>query len=662
MFRPEKMSFVSITVLDKHLTFVLDKLTKMGVMHVVDKSELPTGSAGLKNIDVEPIRDKFNALSAKSNKLMDDLAIEDRHLLVEISHEKIEIDPYNVAEKIEVELSEIEQIVSPVVKQIAQIQSEIKPLDETSQQIHILESEDVNIDDLRSMRFLYFAFGDIPMEYYQRLSGSLAHLPHVLSRGDINNGRMQIIAFSLMQDKDTLLSALEAAYFSRTNIPDKYSGSITDVLDEIELEIWTRREEMAELYGNIRSLRRNWQARLLELHATITANQTVIGSMEKFGRTDKSFMLAGWVPYKDVKKLQKEMNNIPEQGLLMEISEPITAKDAENHKPVVPTKFSHPSFLRPFAGLITNFGIPKYSGIDPTVFASISFLAMFGVMFADVGHGSVLILLGLLGALYPMPQLKAIRSMSIYIAACGFASVITGFLFGNLFGKEGILKPIWFSLEHMNPEFVNRMLQFGVYFGITMVSLGVFLNIAQSLRRKNFKEGLFGQWGIFSLASYWTALYIIITKSPISWLKILIILLLIMPIALKEPVSKLIGKKHTHEELDEGEEEGESIIESGFQVYEVIMAYLANTLSYIRIAAFDLSHAGLMMAFYSLTKELGGSGNIFISLPSDIISNAFVIVLEGLISAIQCMRLEYYEFFSKFFTEEGVEYKPLKMK
>ncbi len=130
-----------------------------------------------------------------------------------------------------------------------------------------------------------------------------------------------------------------------------------------------------------------------------------------------------------------------------------------------------------------------------------------------------------------------------------------------------------------------------------------------------------------------------------------------LPIVLKEPVSKLFGKKHHHN----NEEESESLIESGFQVYEVVMAYLANTLSYIRIAAFDLSHAGLMMATYSLTKELGGSDNIFISLPSDIMANAFVILLEGLISAIQCMRLEYYEFFSKFFAGEGVEYKPLKI-
>ena len=89
------------------------------------------------------------------------------------------------------------------------------------------------------------------------------------------------------------------------------------------------------------------------------------------------------------------------------------------------------------------------------------------------------------------------------------------------------------------------------------------------------------------------------------------------------------------------------------------MSYMANTLSYIRIAAFNLSHAGLMLASYSLTTELGGGGSLLLSLPSNIAANAFVIALEGLIVGIQCMRLEYYEFFSKFFAGEGIEYKPM---
>jgi len=655
------MSFVNISVLDEYLTQVLDRLAKLGAMHVVDKEELPSStSRGLKDIDVEPVRNRFIALSSRIEGLLTILAIEDR-FSASVSQDKIQVDPFQIAEKIEKDLSEIEAAVNPIVQRQAQIQAEISDLEEDSRQLSTLEAQGVNVEDLRETRFLYFAFGDIPAEYYRRLAGSLANISCILVPRGITAGRQQILAFALMSDREALSNALEAAYFSKAGIPEKYHGPIPDVLDEIEIEIWTRREEMAELQGKIRSLRQRWRSKLIELRVTVAANQVVIESVEKFGKTDRAYFLSGWVPHKDVKRLQKELEKIAApSGIVMSASEPLTARDAEHYNPRVPTKLSSPFFLRPFAGLITNFGVPRYSGIDPTLFATLTFLAMFGIMFADVGQGGILLLLGLLGTfVYPLRVSKSIRQMSAFLACCGGASVIFGLVFGNVFGKEEVIRPLWFSLENMNPVSVKSMLKFGVFFGVGMLSLGVSLNIAQSFRRRNVKEAFCGQWGIFSLIFYWAAAFLAflsMTGRQFSWDKIMIVVLLLLPIMLKEPVSRLISKKQEH-----GEEEAESIIESGFQIYEIVMAYLANTLSYIRVAAFNLSHAGLMMAAYSLTEELGGGGNLLLSLPSNVMSNAFVILLEGLIVAIQCMRLEYYEFFSKFFAGEGIEYKPLKI-
>ncbi len=658
MFRPEKMSFVNISVLDDYLTQVLDRLAKLGIMHMVDKKELPPSTEELEDINVEPVREQLNTLNGRVEELLTTLTIGSLSVLAGISKDKLEIDPFQIAERIAEELSEIEAEVTPVVRRRSQIQTEISNLEENSRQIAALEVEGVKLEDLKTARFLYFAFGDVPEEYYERLTGSLENLPCVLVPGETIAGRRQILAFSLMDDREPLSNALEAAYFSKTKIPERYNGFVADVLDEIELELWTKREEMAELQGKIRSLRQNWRDRLLELRAVIAANQIVIESLEKFGRIESSYFLSGWVPYKDVKKLQ-ELENISDQGILVNASEPVTAEDAEHYKTGVPTKLSHPFFLRPFTSLVTNIGVPKYSDIDPTPFASLAFLAMFGIMFADVGHGAVLLLLGLFGIFYPLPELKPMRQMASFLACCGGASIIFGFVFGSFFGKEGIIEPLWFSLEHMkNPASVNRMLKLGIFFGIGMLSLGVSLNVVQAFRRKDFKEAFCGQWGLFSLIFYWTAVFLLVTGRQFSWKVVLVLVLLLTPIMLKGPLSRLIGKKQERDE----EEEAESIIEGGFEVYEIVMAYLANTLSYIRMAAFNLSHAGLMMASYSLTKELsGGSSNLLLTLPSDIMANAFVIALEGLIVAIQCMRLEYYEFFSKFFAGEGIEYKPMKI-
>lgn len=663
MFRPEKMSFVSISVLDEYLTQVLDRLAKIGVMHVVDKKELPPNVEGLEDIDVDPLRNRLHTLNSRIEELLGVLTIESFYpsISAAVNEDKIEIDPFEIADKTTEELSEIETAVKPIIRRRTELHEETETLEDHSHQLAVLEAQGVKIEDLKDSRFLYFTFGDIPEEYYERLAASVTNLQCVLVPGEHIADRRRIMAFSLISNSEAISNALEAAYFSKTQIPEKYHGPIIDVLDEIELEIWMRREEMAEIQGSLRSLREKWREKLLLLRATIAANQIVLESVEKFGKTDTTYFVSGWVPYKDVKKLQRNLEKVSDRGIMVNASEPFTAEDAEHHQPKVPTKFSHPFFLRPFTSLVTNFGIPGYSDIDPTPFASLAFLAMFGIMFADVGHGFVLLVLGLFGAYYPMQQLKPIRGTATFLACCGGASMVFGFVFGSLFGMEGVIPPIWFSLEHMNPEAVNRMLLIGVAFGVGILSLGVILNIAQAFRKKDFKKAFCGQWGLCSLLFYWTAVFLLVMYTvkghEISWYKILIMVLLLLPIMLKEPLSRLIGKKHVHNE----EEEAEGIIVAGFEIYEIVMAYLANTLSYIRMAAFNLSHAGLMMAFYALTEELGGGESIFLSLPSNIMANAFVIVLEGLIVAIQCMRLEYYEFFSKFFTGEGIEYKPMKI-
>ena len=97
-------------------------------------------------------------------------------------------------------------------------------------------------------------------------------------------------------------------------------------------------------------------------------------------------------------------------------------------------------------------------------------------------------------------------------------------------------------------------------------------------------------------------------------------------------------------------------VEKIFEIIEMLLSFLSNTISFLRLAAFAINHAGLCMAVYILANMISGAGNIAIA----IIGNAIVIVLEGLIVAIQVLRLEYYELFSRFYSGDGRPYKPIK--
>ena len=118
----------------------------------------------------------------------------------------------------------------------------------------------------------------------------------------------------------------------------------------------------------------------------------------------------------------------------------------------------------------------------------------------------------------------------------------------------------------------------------------------------------------------------------------------------KDSLAKIIFKEQPHEKT--------SLVEKIFEVVEILLSFASNTISFVRVAAFAINHVGLCMAVYILSDMMTGNGSIMVT----IIGNILVIVLEGLIVGIQVLRLEYYELFSRFYTGDGREYKPLKEK
>ena len=162
--------------------------------------------------------------------------------------------------------------------------------------------------------------------------------------------------------------------------------------------------------------------------------------------------------------------------------------------------------------------------------------------------------------------------------------------------------------------------------------------------------------GIAGLIFYITVLiagiYFLLKGKMIASIGVLSIFVIVPLIAImfKDSISKVVFK--------EDKKEKSSLVEKIFEVIEILLSFVSNTISFVRIAAFAINHVGLCMAIYILSNMMSGTGSLVVS----IIGNIIVIVLEGLIVGIQVLRLEYYELFSRFYTGNGREYKPLKEK
>jgi V/A-type H+/Na+-transporting ATPase subunit I len=301
--------------------------------------------------------------------------------------------------------------------------------------------------------------------------------------------------------------------------------------------------------------------------------------------------------------------------------------------------------------LIEAYGIPRYGTIDPTIFVAISFLIMFGAMFGDIGHGAVLVLVSfLLGRKAASKELRHIKALLLY---CGSSAVAFGILYGSFFGIE--FKSLWIKPI----ENIMEVFKISVYLGITMISLGIVINVINGLRDRDYKKVLFDKAGLIGGVIYWAGIgvvsKILVSDSRIPSYYFLLILSGVLILFFYPLVDCIMKKKYSHLM--------ESFMESLVGILEVFMGYMANTVSFIRVAAFALAHTGLFIAIFDLAKIVhsdSGAGNAM-SWTVLIIGNIVSIGLEGLVVTIQSVRLNYYEFFSKFFMAGKSVYKPLSV-
>jgi V/A-type H+-transporting ATPase subunit I len=243
-------------------------------------------------------------------------------------------------------------------------------------------------------------------------------------------------------------------------------------------------------------------------------------------------------------------------------------------------------------------------------------------------------------------------ALAAILSFAGVFSTIFGFAYGSVFGYEHAIPTMW--LKPM--EETTTILIVSVVFGIGLIVVAMLINIINKIRQGKIGEALFDTNGVSGLIFYIAALasvaLIVIGKVEIAgWILAIFIGLPLILTAFKEPIINFMEhKKH----LIKGKK-GEYFMETFFEMFEVLLSYVTNTISFVRIGAFALSHAGMMSVVHMLSETTSGQNIIVL-----ILGNILVMGLEGLIVGIQVLRLEYYEMFSRFFTAGGKEFKPYK--
>lgn len=518
-------------------------------------------------------------------------------------------------------------------------------------QVRNIESIDLNLDDLFECKYIKIRFGRLPLDSVEKLQ-YYRNRPFVFksfSQDDTYSWCVYLTTEKYEGDVDNIFSSL---YFERIRIPEFVHGTPERAKETLQEEIDNDYKQLQHVNEVLAKLKDECRERFAEikgeldfLNHTYEARKYVVGLGERFSIT-------GFIVEDDVDKLKRTFEDLKEVE--------IEVSPAHSDKRLAPpTKLKNGWFARPFSMFVEMYGTPEYEAIDPTPIVAVTYTLLFGMMFGDVGQGLVLILVGYLAYKYKGMQLGDVG------VRIGISSTIFGFIYGSVFGNETLLNPVYQTvfglsekpIEVMTSEFIPILLVLSVGIGAFLIIFSMCVNIFLQIKNKNMGELFFSQNGVAGLVFYTSLVgglaYTLLSGNNLFTIPFVLVCL-ILPLVLifmKEPFTNKLENKAMYPEGF-----GAFCIESIFELLEVCLSYITNTISYLRVGGFVLSHAGMMMAVTLIMGMVGSAGGLLVG----IFGNILVMCLEGMIVGIQVLRLEFYEMFSRYFNGNGVAFQSLK--
>ena len=540
--------------------------------------------------------------------------------------------------------------VTKIEKVKEDLQQMIEENEGTISQLEHMINAEVDFDTLFSCHYLQVRFGRIPTVNLDKLQyyGAQEFLFKTFHKGTKETYCMYMTTETKAPEIDNIFSSL---YFERIHIPEFVHGTPEEALRVLKEEDETAKNYLVVLDGRIKDLFQQSIDEMNQIYSVSKKLNETYDAQKYVVVFGKNAAVYGFAEDKDAEKIKNEFETI--EDVHVEIKPAMG-----DSRLTPPTKLKNNWFSRPFRMFVEMYGVPSYTDFDPTNLVAISYTFLFGMMFGDIGQGIVLSLIGYFFYKWKGMQLGAVGMR------LGISSTIFGFVFGSIFGSEALfehfMEPMFLPMESEN---TMTLLMAAIATGVILIIISIAFNIILNLKKKHWGDLLFSQNGIAGLVFYVSVLLLVANmlvglNLPLGG-PLYIGLLIAMPVImifLKEPLSyKLEGEKMFPHGF------GAFFTEAFFELFEVMLTFIANTMSFLRVGGFVLSHAGMMMVVYTLAEMVAGGTAITLSyLLVVVIGNAFVMCLEGMIVGIQVLRLEFYEMFSRYYEGKGKPFISIK--
>ena len=658
MARTTPMNLVELMVMKNDIRSVLEFLGKRGIF------QFQGGKNNLKDSKVEPssgeLKNVENDVFLKLQDARSFLNVEDIDSSV--------LKSSSPADSVMLQRAEtLLKNVDNLKKKQIEASEELKRVKESKEEAESFKNLKVPFSELDHLSFLTLKIGKIEPSVFEELSAAVGNRAIVIPLGD---DKSKIMAASSKKARFSLDTELKKYGFVSFEIPSDFKGVPDEAIAGLNVKLAECEKNLEYIEEEKKNMAETHADILRSFLASFAISAQIVDVQNSLESTSLVYRITGWIPSNECHSMMKDMDKLTEGRIAIRVYNPFEVPSVINGTEKVPVRLTHGKLVGAFERMIFSYGSPVYGAIDPTPFVAMFFTLLFGIMFGDAGQGFVFLLLGLLMA-FKVVKVGGWNKFAPIFMAIGTSSMIMGLLTGEFFGNEAVLRPVSLAITglfgephapilHLMPDGSEHSIKtmfmfFGVTVGVGFIinSVGLILNIVNNLLMHKVSKALFGKNGITGAMFFWYVVAMIVRivayGHKVNFGDGIVIGITLLLTMFSEPIHRIMdGERPVFENGLFA-----AVIEAVVELLETLISYMSNSISFIRVGAFGLAHAVLGFIIATLS-EMAGPAYLGVML----VGNAIVVVLEGMIVAIQVIRLQYYEFFSKFFNETGREFKP----
>lgn len=563
---------------------------------------------------------------------------------------------YNKGNEIQLNLSETEEYLRKLYNESNELSEANRLLathaeqcEQSLKRVKHLHGLSVDVSEIFSSKYVKVRFGRLPTDSLEKLS-YYSSKTFFFFPFDENEGYTWGIYFTPAIDVAEIDDIFNSLYFERIRIPDFVSGTADEAISHLNSEIEEIKANQIEVKKRLEEIKITEEAKIQKIYSQLKFHDYIFDIRKNISVINDKFYLIGYVPIKKVKEFLAIIDRI--DGVAA-----IEKPNDIDERLSPPILLKNNRLFKPFEIFVKMYGLPNYKDIDPTPLVAIIYTLLFGIMFGDLGQGILISVIGFILSKWKKMEFGKI------LTRIGMSSAVFGLAYGSVFGYEhaldGFYKFLGFKSKPIEVfEMSQQLLIAALGIGAVIIVVSMILNIMLKIKQKNVEEACFGSNGIAGLLLYVAVLggaAVTLLLGATVFTPIYVIFLILLPIGLmffKAPLSQRITRKKSHHEK---QTIGNFIIENFIEMFETLLSYITNTMSFLRVGGFILSHAGMMLVVFALANAVPG----FLYPIVMILGNLFVIGVEGLLVGIQVLRLQFYELFSRFYKTTDKEFKPI---